>query len=116
MQLINRTALVVVPKQPYIDWANTLDDTGPKLNIDAPHYEYNVYLIDDVEDESDLVTALRRQYRTIFEYELAGWHLDEKDWPSRRGFKTFTDWFEVKVCTMVFDLGKSDIQFETFEV
>ena len=56
-------------------------------------YEYNVYLIDDVEDESGLVTALRQQYRTIFERELAGTSTRRTGWqgavsrPSRTGLK-----------------------------
>ena len=41
-QIINRTALTVIPKQPYIRWANSLDDDGPKLDVHDPHYEPTV--------------------------------------------------------------------------
>ena len=31
MRLVNRAAITVTPKQPYIDWANSLDEDGVKI-------------------------------------------------------------------------------------
>jgi len=114
VNIINRTALTVVPKQPYIKWANTLDDTGPKLDINAPHYEPAVYLIDEVFDKGALDRALKRHYSQIFEHELAGWHRMAEDWPQKRGFRTFKNWFEVTVSTVVLDLSRSHLAVEEF--
>ena len=115
MYAINRTALTVIPKQPYIDWANTLDDTGPKLDINDPHYECTVYLIDEVIDDARLARALRRHYPQIFEQELVAWHRLEKDWPPKRDYRTFKQWFDVKVSTVVFDFSRYQIVHEGFE-
>lgn len=116
VNVINRTALTVIPKQLYINWANTLDDDGPKLDINAPYYEPTVYLIDEVADDAVLTRALRRHYAQIFEHELANWHLVEKDWPHKRDFQTFKDWFDVKVSTVVLDLSKHSIELEEFQI
>lgn len=111
---LNRTALTVTPKQPYIQWANTLDDDGPKLDIDAPHYEPTVYLIDEVTDDAALAGALRRHSPQIFENELANWHLLREDWPQKRDWRTFKDWFEVKVSTIVLDLSRRHLALEEY--
>ena len=116
MNMINRAALIVIPKQPYIDWANTLDEEGPKLDINDPHYESSVYLADNIVYESDIVAILKRYYRIIFEHELASWYLDTRAWPQKRGFRTFKAWFEVKVSSVVPDLCKDPIEVEEFEV
>jgi hypothetical protein len=34
MKTINRMVVTIIPRQPYIDWANGFDDGGPKM--DAP--------------------------------------------------------------------------------
>ena len=112
--IINRTALTVKPKQPFIDWANSLDDDGPKLNINDPHYEPTVYLIDEAIDDRALSRILSRHYSQIFENELAGWHLVVEDWPEKRDGRTFKKWFEVTVSTMVLDLSQRYMGFEEY--
>ena len=114
--IVNRTALTVIPKQPYIQWANSLDDDGPKLDVNDPHYEPTVYLIDEAEGDAALNRALRRYSPRIFENELANWHLLREDWPQKRDLRTFKDWFEVKVSTVVLDLSKRSLALEEYQV
>ena len=116
VNVLNRTALTVIPKQPYINWANALDDDGPKLDINDPHSEPTVYLTDEVADNAVLTRTLRRHYAQIFEYELSNWHLVKTDWPRKRDFRTFQDWFDVRVSTIVLDLSKRSIKLERFQV
>jgi hypothetical protein len=115
-QIINRTALTVIPKQPYIHWANALDDDGPKLDVHDPHYEPTVYLIDEVPGDAALDSALRRYCPQVFENELANWHLLEADWPQKRDYRTFRDWFEVKVSTIVLDLSPRHLALDEYQV
>jgi hypothetical protein len=115
-QIINRTALTVIPKQPYVRWANSLDDDGPKLEVHDPHCEPTVYLIDEIPDDAALKNALRRHYAQIFENELASWHLAKEDWPQQRDIRTFREWFEVKVSTMVLDLGRNPLELEVYRI
>ncbi len=54
MRLVKRAAITVTPKQPYITWANAIDEDGVKIDEDfAP--EKSVYLIGDVSDVSRLI-------------------------------------------------------------
>ena len=114
--ILNRTALTVIPKGPFITWANTLDDDGPKLDVNAPDHEPSVYLIHEISDDAALNRALRRYCRQIFENELAGWHLRIADWPQKHDLRTFRDWFEVKVSTVVLDLCNHHMELGEFQV
>ncbi len=114
MLLVNRTALVVKPKQPYIDWANSLDSSsdGPVLSLEDPELDHNVYLVDEVIDPDELQEQLRRHYRTIFENELRDWHLLEADWPQGRDFEMFEAWFTVETHSVVIDLSDYELEVE----
>jgi hypothetical protein len=109
-EFLNRTALVVRPKQPYIDWADSFDDGGPKYDPD--HHQAKVFLIDEVADTRDIKKVVRRCWQAIFEEELNSWMRDPDVWPHRQTLKVFLEWFEVEVCDVVLDLGKGPIDYD----
>jgi hypothetical protein len=115
MNLANRAALTIIPKQPYAEWANSVDDQEPKLSLESPHVEYTVYLIGNVANDRGVAAALKEHYAEIFEEELAVWMQDEKTWPKNRDYRMFREWFEVKVSSMVLDLGNDRIEVEEFD-
>jgi len=104
--MINRSAVVVKPKQPYIDWASGLDDSGIVPNPDT---EQSVYLIPPFDDDEHAKRILRKLYPVIFESELEAWHLLEAAWPQNRTYALFLKWFEVSFHSMVDDLGSGRI-------
>jgi len=115
MRLVNRTALIIKPKQPYIDWANSFEDGGPEYDQAEP-IEHNIYLVEDVSDDHvDVETIVRPYYRDIFEEELAGWDQLEENWPSNRGFDIFLNWFEVEVYSMILDLINKQLRSEPYD-
>lgn len=117
MRLVKRAAITVTPKQPTIDWANSLDDDEVKFDKDSQS-ERTIYLIDDASDvfPFDRDVVVRPYFTAIFEEELSGWHLRESDWPSPRTYDTFLDWFEVEVHSMVLDLpGRRMIRTERYD-
>ncbi len=64
MRLVKRTAITLKPKQPYLDWANHLDD-GPKIN-DETNSEASIYLVEDGSDfEFDLEALLNPHYTLV---------------------------------------------------
>jgi hypothetical protein len=114
MFMINRSVLTVKPKKPYIDWANGLEEEGPKLSLDDPREELTVYLVDEVEFDSDTDKVIDEHYSKIFKHELYSWHLVEEDWPEHRDRKTFHDWFEVEAHSLILDLCDYAIEIEDF--
>jgi hypothetical protein len=98
--MLNRAALIARPKQPYLDWAMSLDDSG--LAPD-PKGEQTVYLIPEYWDDDEAWQMLEQIYPSIFEHELHGWCTDEKMWPSPRTFAMFKEWFEIELHSVIED-------------
>ena len=74
MRRVKRAAVCIRPKQPYIDWANGLDEDGVKIGVEFTPEE-TVYLIDDMPEGSIDPEAMLEPYcAVIFEEELGAWH------------------------------------------
>src|SRR5438105_4177409 len=105
MQMMNRNAIMVKPKQPYWDWANGLEDE-PALP-ETMSSEHPVYLLPECDNDSQFQRWLKKNYLTIFENELQSWWQDEDDWPAVRDYNTFRAWFDIEYGSEVFDLDHS---------
>jgi hypothetical protein len=114
MKDINRSAILVRPKEPYLRWASSIDEDAPR-QTEILRNRTTVYLVDDLETPAAERRMLRRVFPLIFEAELAAWHLNESDWPQRRDFKAFQEWFAVEIQSEVFDLGSRQIQVDPYE-
>lgn len=99
--MINRGAIIVRPKQPYIDWADQLDDADL---LPSREGEKTVYLVPEYDDDMEAMEILSKCYDIIFEAELEGWHTDESAWPKNRTFSMFREWFEFEFHSVVEDL------------
>lgn len=99
--MINRSAVVVRPRQPYIDWAAGLDDSGM---VPSDEDDRTVNLLPSDEDDIDGTATIARAWELIFEAELEHWHLIMEDWPTDRTLAMFYERFEVEIHTMIQDL------------
>ena len=99
--MLNRGAVIVRPKQPFLDWAASLDASDILPDRDG---EKTVYLVPECEDDFEAVEVLSQVYDIIFEEELFGWHTRESDWPKNRTFAMFRDWFDVEFHSVIVDI------------
>lgn len=113
MNLVNRSVLIVKPKQPLVDWLNSLDE--PPLTLEECQQDPTAYLIPEVELEGDKQNYLKEHFSEIFEQELASWSRDEETWPKNRNLKTFRQWFDVSFHTMTIDLDPAPIERDEFD-
>ena len=104
--MVNRSALIVRPKQPFLDWAMRLDDSGLVPSIDD---EQTVYLIPEYDDDDHAAEILKLVFAEVFERELFEWHTDEAAWPKDRTFALFREWFDVEFHSVVEDLCDFEI-------
>ena len=105
--LVNRVAVMIRHKQPYADWANSFKDDGvPYVMGEQPP---NCYLLDEMDDLSDQTRVLRKYWKDIFEAELEGWMRFPEDWPEKRTYREFKQWFEVEIIEMVWDIGRKGL-------
>lgn len=99
--MINRGVLIVRPRQPFLDWAAGLDDSGLLPDVEG---EQTVYLIPDFGTSDEAEEIIEEVYAEIFERELYGWHTIERDWPENRTLETFREWFTIELHSVVEDL------------
>lgn len=98
---INRNAIVVKPKQALFNWINFIYPDEP---VEAGDDEGTVYLVKEKNSNEAIEKWLKKNYDKIFQNELNNWHTDENDWPHKRTYKLFKDWFDVEIHTMILDL------------
>ena|SRR5690606_14041552 len=103
--MINRNAIVVKTKQPFLDWVNSLTPDDPTTGNE----EGNIYLIKEKDNNEAIARWLSRNFDKIFVNELNDWWVDEKDWPKKRTFKIFKEWFDFEIHSMVLDMEDEDI-------
>lgn len=100
---INRTAIVIKPLQPFFDWVNNL----------YPDYEMNdvcessTYLVSD--EKNSVENYLKKKFDKLFKMELEEWHTNKKEWPQKRNYKMFKQWFSIEISITVFDLEKRPV-------
>jgi hypothetical protein len=99
---LNRSAVIVTPKQPFLDWIHAADPTSLALTLDDLE-EPTIYLLPDCEDDADLRAHVKNYSDTIFEDQLDGWYRERSGWPADRDFETFCLWFEYRAHTLVLD-------------
>lgn len=110
MQTINRSALLVRPKEPYLTWAANVDDGAE--DVDVLSGKTSVYLVAQDPDEREESAPIEDYSGMIFEAELEAWYTDENRWPKVRNHATFLEWFDVEAKSLVWDLERSPIGAE----
>lgn len=102
---INRSAIILKPMQPFIDWCSNLypDDLEDIK-------ETKTYLIS--EDIDDINEWLAKKFDKLFTFELESWHTNKKEWPQKRNYKMFREWFQIDVSKMIYDFELKPITKE----
>lgn len=104
--MLNRSALIVRAKQPFLDWIKSLPgESENDLTLGRLNAEPQVYLLADLGELEDQAEPLIRSFSSIvFELELDGWWTEESDWPQDRSYEVFCQWFDASLHSMVHDL------------
>ena len=107
---INRAALIIKLKKPFIDWLvytskeHDGDDQLKAEEIETEGFDSkHVYLIPSYDYNEQYDRYLRKHAKEIFEDELMGWYTDPSMWPKDRSWKVFKEWFDYEIHTMVLD-------------
>jgi hypothetical protein len=103
MSYLYRHALFVTRRQPYLDWANGMDDGGPRLDDHLSRSGRTVFLVPENE-KPEMEALIEEFWEDIFEAELAGWMDAEDSWPRDRTREMFDEWFDVELNEAVYDL------------
>ncbi|SHN44902.1 hypothetical protein SAMN05192549_1301, partial [Duganella sacchari] len=65
---INRHLIILMPKQPVLDWIKRVDPNPPNLTLDQLRLEQNAFLIsDDLDGQQDAEKWVQRRWQMFFE-------------------------------------------------
>lgn len=98
---IDRMALLLRPKQAFLDWVNRVHDEGSTLA--ELQNDCTVLLVPLIEDENEFSQYLQGSYQSLFEQELVSWCTDSEEWPTTLDFDTFNRFFAIEVHPLVLD-------------
>ena len=84
MLALNRSAIVVRPKPPFLDWLHAAEPTSVTLTLADLGREPTIYLVPECADAEEERAALQTVFPTIFEDQLDGWWRDRTMWPTPR--------------------------------
>lgn len=105
MKMLNRSAISVKLRQPFVDWVNSVSDSGEEeVTLEEINQESTSYLVPELEEEEDLETLIEERYLDILENELFSWEEDDSLWPEDIDRALFDEFIRIEPAFMVFDL------------
>ena len=112
MEIINRSAILVRPAQPFLDWLHRVDPTSAHVELDDLRLEPTIYLLPQREGKEETINCLREVCTEIFEEQLDGWYRVPSAWPVERDLNAFFLWFEWSFHSMIIDVGEEPIEHD----
>ena len=119
MYSLNRNAITLKVKKPFVDWLNknpqiVIEKDGP-FTVAGLNQALPVFLIPD-ESEKNLPKLIEKMKPWLFATVLGKWTPNQTKWPSKEEiFIGFDDWFEVSVSSLLIDACEDDILQEPLE-
>jgi hypothetical protein len=105
MLSVNRMAVIVSAKRPFLDWLHSVDPTSHDLTLCDLNDEPTAYLLPESGSDEEAVRQVRRFCKEILTAELDGWWRQRSDWPENLNFGLFKRWFEWQYHSVVLDLA-----------
>jgi hypothetical protein len=112
MYTVNRNLAIIRPKEPFFQWLKTVPDPNGSPTPEEVQQDCTVFLIPDFDTESAARAYIERRHAELFAFELNEWYRDEAVWPKKRDLKTFRDWFDLEIHSVVIDLLDGAIEKE----
>jgi len=109
--LINRNAILIGYKRPFLDWIKRVDPNPEELE-GYEQEENSVYLLPEFGNDNEMWGILKDRYDDIFLNEVSSWYKDKNLWPKDRTFEMFKKWFNVNAHTMIYDIVDGKIKKE----
>ncbi len=109
METIDRMAVVVLPREPVVDWVNETDPDH-LIWLEDISWRGNVYLIPRFETIEEAEMHVESIFDDIFCNELAEWFEDKSKWPQERTYDMFLEWFDVIYDVVAYDTLNGNIR------
>ncbi|MEL7021890.1 MAG: plasmid pRiA4b ORF-3 family protein, partial [Bacteroidota bacterium] len=111
MYSINRSVLIIRPKQALYDWLKKLAPDAPRLEERLPdHDDADVFLIPNFLLSEEVEEWLEANANYFCEMLFSQWWEEESEWPSHRNWATLNQYFSYNVQTQVRDILDDNIE------
>ncbi len=105
MDILNRSAVLLRPRRPYLEWTKLDDAEGLAEGVfEALREEPCAYLVPDFEDDDERKEILREFWPALFEAMLSAGVTDEDRWPEGRTLEMVGEWFDIQTHSMIVDI------------
>jgi hypothetical protein len=84
LDVINRSAVIVMPAEPFLKWLHRVDSTSAELTLADLRREPTIYLLPPYDTEEEALSHLEEVCGEIFEEQLDGWDRVPSPGPSTR--------------------------------
>lgn len=112
------SAIIIVPKNPYITWAQSCAD-NVQVNAQTFCSDPTVWLIPDLDSfatEQERQAFVEDAKLNIFPKLLSDWDPDESTWPTQNfTLELFDQWFDSKIHRVARHFDEGDFEEELFE-
>ena len=112
MTILNRCAVFVRPRQPYLDWMRHDDEGDTEEAFHNMYADPIVFLYEDDDGRRSPQVGIGSVWPAIFEHMLLGWCQDPAYWPPDRTRRMFEQWFDCDFGSEVNDLGALPLHFD----
>lgn len=110
--MINRSAIAVRPRQPFLDWLKSVEQSNQELSLEG--LEKTIYLVPEYDEPDDAEKMLAEAWEGIFNQELFAWYTAEKLWPQDRSLEVFKMWFDYEHFDLVEDMVAGPVGEEDY--
>lgn len=115
MYEVNRSVIILRPKQSFLDWLCGLPGCfEPAPNLAELRENGNAILVPAVDRLDELQEFIAEHAVELFEAELADWCEDDSLWPNPLTPALFAEWFDIGVHGVVTDLVEESLERERF--
>lgn len=104
LNTLNRSALILRPKAPYIRWATKVSGEPVHDVRRIVCGDRTAYLIARNDGEELEPALLEARYAELFERELFEWNENRATWPAPRTLAMFKQWFDWELCSLTVDM------------
>ncbi len=105
MKQIDRCAITILPKEPFVEWLNEIFPEEQITLNDLLEEGFQTYLLPTFEDQVDdaVLTYFEEICPGLFKAELKSWQIEKDKWPKQMDSELFNKWFSIDFSDVVYD-------------
>lgn len=110
MYNIDRSAVIITPKEPFLQWLNSVEQDGNQWSLNEIRSDPTVYLIPSQETEIRAAHYINDIYSDLFKRVLEEWIMEKELWPKELSLDLFYDWFDIYFYSSIIDTDAAPIE------